>query len=202
MNVPILSPIISLTCRAMTGPTAIRACSRIFLILLLSASLNALASTPMSLKVGDVPPDAFGKSSTQEVIHLSDYRGKIVVISFWATWCGPCRKELPFLVTLQKNATREKLVVLSVNWRQNYEQFQEIKRFFKKLDTDITLISDFNGRAGVAYGVKGIPHMVIVSRDGKIAAIHVGYSEEELPLLVEEINTTWSKSAPEDSSGN
>jgi thiol-disulfide isomerase/thioredoxin len=112
MNVPVLSPIISLTCRAMTGPTAIRACSRIFLILLLSASLNALASTPMSLKVGDVPPDAFGKSSTQEVIHLSDYRGKIVVISFWATWCGPCRKELPFLVTLQKNATREKLVDL------------------------------------------------------------------------------------------
>jgi thiol-disulfide isomerase/thioredoxin len=153
------------------------------------------------LKVGDVPPDVFGKSSNGEAVHLSDYRGKIVVISFWATWCGPCRKELPMLVKLEKIATRERVVVLSVNWRQNRDVFREIKALFKKMDTDITLISDPFGIAGTAYHVKGIPHMVIVGKDGKITAIHVGYDEDELPSLVDELNTELSKTPSEGPAG-
>jgi thiol-disulfide isomerase/thioredoxin len=168
---------------------------------LLFVSLTALGSAP-NLKVGDAPPDVFGKSSTGEAVHLSDYRGRIVVISFWATWCGPCRKELPVLVNLEKKATREKVVVLSVNWRQSYDEFRQIKKIFKDMETDITLISDERGRVGDAYGVKGIPHMIIVGRDGKIAAIHVGYSESVIPLLVDEINSAWSKAPSEVSSTN
>jgi peroxiredoxin len=106
------------------------------------------------------------------------------------------------LVYLEKKATREKVVVLSVNWRQSYDEFRKIKKIFKDMGTDITLISDERGRAGEAYGVKGIPHMIIVGRDGKIAAIHVGYSEEELPLLVDEINSAWSKASLEGSNPN
>jgi len=155
-----------------------------------------------TLKVGDAPPDVFGKSSTGQVVHLSDYRGKIVVISFWATWCGPCRKELPVLVNLEKQATREKLIVLTVNWQQGYNEFRQIMKIFKDMGTDITLISDEHGRAGAAYGVKGIPHMIILGRDGRIAAIHVGYSEEQLPVLVDEINSAWSKISPEGSHPN
>jgi len=196
-----LSKGISLTRRLPTKPTVISACVGLFGMSLLLAAFNVGASAP-TLQVGDIPPDAFGKSSTGDVIHLKDYRGRIVVISFWATWCGPCRKELPILVNLQKRATKEKLVVLSVNWRQGYVEFLQIRKIFKNLSTDITLISDEHGRAGDAYGVKAIPHMVIVGRDGKIAAIHVGYSEEDVPVLVEEINSTWSKTSAQVSSGN
>ncbi|HEY6922951.1 MAG TPA: hypothetical protein VI653_05750 [Steroidobacteraceae bacterium] len=64
------------------------------------------------------------------------------------------------------------------------------------------LVSDEYGRAGNAYGVKALPHMIIVGRDGKIAAVHVGYSEEDIPLLVEEINSTWSKTSPQARSGD
>src|SRR5579864_5393061 len=108
---------------------------------------------PPTLKVGDVPPDVFGRSSTDKPIHLGDYRGRLVVVSFWATWCVPCRKELPVLVNLEKKATREKVVVLSVNWKQGREQFREIKKIFEAMHTDVTLISDESGRAGDAYGV-------------------------------------------------
>jgi len=152
---------------------------------------------PPTLKVGDVPPDVFGRSSTDKPIHLGDYRGRLVVVSFWATWCVPCRKELPVLVNLEKKATREKVVVLSVNWKQGREQFREIKKIFEAMHTDVTLISDESGRAGDAYGVKGIPHMVIVGKDGKIVAIHIGYSEAELPILVAEINSAWLKTPSE-----
>jgi hypothetical protein len=106
------------------------------------------------------------------------------------------------LVNLQKQATREKLVVLSVNWKQDYREFLQIKKIFKNLSTDITLISDEYGRTADAYGVKAIPHMIIVGRDGKIAAIHVGYSEEDVPQLVEEINATWSKTSSDPLSAN
>jgi len=202
MNASVLRPTVSLARLQTTEHTVRRACWWLLWTSLLFASLKVSAGAPMTLKVGDVPPDAFGKSSTGNVIHLTDYRDRIVVISFWATWCGPCRKELPILVNMQKRATREKLVVLSVNWRQDYNEFLQIKRTFKNLGTDITLISDEYGRAGDAYGVKAIPHMIIVGRDGKIAAIHVGYSEEDLPILVEEINSAWSKTSSEASSGN
>jgi thiol-disulfide isomerase/thioredoxin len=161
---------------------------------MLCTQLGAVASAAR-LKVGDDPPDVFGKTVARQPVHLADYRGKIVVISFWATWCGPCRKELPVLMALQKNATPEKVVVLSVNWRQSYATFRQIQNILK--DSDVTLISDESGRAGEAYGVKAIPHMIIVGRDGKIAAIHVGYSEEEIPILVKEINSTWNKTSPD-----
>jgi thiol-disulfide isomerase/thioredoxin len=150
-----------------------------------------------TLKVGDDPPDVFGKSSTGDAIHLRDYRGRIVIISFWATWCGPCRKELPMLMALQEKAAREKVVVLSVNWRQDYEVFRAVKKIFKDKGAHVTLISDESGRAGEAYGLKGIPLMVVVGRDGKIVAIHSGYSEEEIPVLIDEINSAWSAAAPQ-----
>lgn len=99
------------------------------------------------------------------------------------------------LMAVQEQATREKVVVLSVNWRQGYEEFRQIRKVFRDQGTDVTLISDERGRAGAAYGVKGIPHMIIVGRDGKIAAIHVGYSEQQLPILIDEINAAWNKTA-------
>ena len=167
-------------------------CARHLLIYLLLTSFTGLVGAA-TLNVGDAPPDVFGKSWTGEAVHLSDYRGRIVIISFWASWCGPCRKELPMLMAVQEHATRDKIVVLSVNWRQSHEEFLRIKRIFKDKATQVTLISDEHGRAGDAYGVKGIPHMIIVGRDGKIAAIHVGYSEQQIPILIDEINAAWNK---------
>lgn len=165
------------------------------LLCLLLVSLTAPANAS-DLKTGDEAPNVFGRSSTGEVVRLGDYRGRIVVISFWATWCGPCRKEIPMLMALQEQATREKLVVLAVNWRQSYETFRGIKKYFKDRAPQVTLVSDEYGRAGEAYGVKGIPHMVIVGRDGKIAAMHEGYSEQNLQTILDEINTAWRDTSP------
>ena len=142
------------------------------------------------LRVGDVPPDSLGKSSTGDKVRLSDYRGKIVIISFWASWCSPCRKELPLLALVQKKATRDKVVVFAVNWKESRDRYHDIVRAMKNVD--LTLISDEHDYFGGEYDVNAIPHMIIIGRDGRIAAIHIGYGESEIPMLVKEINGLWT----------
>jgi len=156
------------------------------LLLVLCALTAAPGYARQKLKVGDVPPPRLGRS-----VKLSDYTGRIVIISFWASWCPPCRKEMGMLAGLQRVATREKVVVFAVNWQQDPETFWKIERALHGVD--LTLISDSNGSIGRQYDVDSIPHMVIVGRDGRIAAIHVGYGESEIPALVNEINSLWTQ---------
>jgi peroxiredoxin len=161
--------------------------------LFLGFALAATAAHSGELKVGDMVPDDLGRDATGNRVHLSDYRGKLVIVSFWASWCGPCRKELPVLATIQKKGTRDKIAIFAVNWRESADQFRQIRHAFK--DIDLTLVSDESGRFGRQYGVNGIPHMVVIGRDGRIAAVHVGYGESEIPVLVDEINSLWNKPA-------
>ena len=95
------------------------------------------------------------------------------------------------LAGLQKAATRDKLDVFAVNWQQDVDVFWRIQRALHGVD--LTLVSDSSGYIGRKYDVDSIPHMVILGRDGRIAAIHVGYGESEIPALVNEINSLWTQ---------
>ena len=161
--------------------------SRILASLLLGFALLAdSAGARRLLQVGDVPPDSLGRTLKGERVKLSDYRGKVVIVTFWASWCSPCRKELQVMSNIQKHVSRDQLVIFPVNWKEDHDRFREIAKALK--DTDLSLVSDADGYYGGQYDVTGIPHMVIVGRDGRIAAIHVGYGEGEIPVLVKEIN--------------
>src|SRR5262249_28012720 len=95
---------------------------------LLGLALAATAAQAGALKVGDAAPDYLGRDGSGKQVHLSDYRGKLVIVTFWASWCTPCRKELPVLATIQKEATHDRLQVFAVNWQENRDQFLQIKR--------------------------------------------------------------------------
>ena len=138
---------------------------------------------------GDIPPPSLGRTRDGDEIDTTQYAGKVLVVTFWASWCGPCRAELPVLEGLKK-AARGSVEVVAVNI-ESREQFRALARHLSSLT--VTLTHDNGKRQHDAYGVNGIPHMVIIGRDGKILNIHRGYSEASLDGFVAEINAALAK---------
>lgn len=163
--------------------------------LLTAAPAGAKDKEP--LKAGDVPPDSLGTANTGEKVKLTDYRGKVVVVTFWASWCPPCRKELTTMAGIQKQATTNQLQVLAVNWGEDRQRYRQILYALKPVlqDAPMKLISDEYKSFGSQYGVKAIPHMVIIGRDGKIALVQEGYGEGEIPWLAARLNKLLAESS-------
>ncbi len=137
--------------------------------------------------VGSVPEDDLGKDVNGNKVRISDYHGKVVILSFWASWCGPCRKELPVLASVVKQVGPDHLQVLAINHRDELEPFRYVVNVLK--DYPITFMKrDPNSRVARKFGVKGIPRMIVIGRDGKVAADHIGYGDAVIPQLVEELN--------------
>ena len=152
-------------------------------ILCMGAVLSAQAAEP---KTGDVPPALLGKDREGEVVDLAQHRGKVVVVTFWASWCGPCRKELPGLDALQKHAGDKILKVIAVNVKDSTEDYRLMMRQMK--DYTISMTRDRSGEIAEGYGVKAYPNLWIIDPQGKVAAHHVGYGEDSLEALVNQIN--------------
>ncbi len=152
-------------------------------ILCVGAMLPVQAAEP---KTGDVPPALLGKDREGEVVDLAQHRGKVVVVTFWASWRGPCRKELPGLDALQKHAGDKILKVIAVNVKDSTEDYRLMMRQMK--DYTISMTRDRSGEIAEGYGVKAYPNLWIIDPQGKVAAHHVGYGEDSLEALVNQIN--------------
>ncbi|MEO8365561.1 MAG: TlpA disulfide reductase family protein [Pseudoxanthomonas sp.] len=136
--------------------------------------------------VGEVPPSLLGKlHGSNSEVNLADYRGKVVIVTFWASWCGPCGRELPVLAHFQQVIGRDALQVIAVNVNEPRQDFLGVLRANRKLQLDY--IHDTKDMASNQYGVESLPNMFVVGRDGKIAYGHRGYSEEVLEGFIGEI---------------
>ena len=139
-----------------------------------------------SLPVGSIPENELGKDTKGNKVRISDYHGKVVIVSFWASWCGPCKKELPVLAGVVKRVGPDHLQVIAINYRDEYEPFKYVVNVLK--DYPITFLRDANTKTAKKFDVQGIPRMIIIGRDGKVAADHTGYGESMIPELVDQLN--------------
>lgn len=156
--------------------------------------IGAAAAAQAGVVVGEPPPDLLGKNRDGAEVRVSDHRGKVVVISFWASWCAYCLKELPALEGIQNAAGSAQLQVVAVNFKEDPALYRRLSHKLK--DAQMTFTHDRSGAIGDGYGLRGLPFLVIVGRDGRVAYTHAGYGEQTLDRIIEEINDLLAEAAP------
>lgn len=117
------------------------------------------------LTVGKVAPDFDLPNLEDNYVRLSDFRGKVVFLNFWATWCKPCREEMPSMEVLYRNFKQDGLVVLAVSIDRVTTK-QEIPPFVKSLNLTFPVLIDSWGQTDKRYKLMGVPETYIIDQQG------------------------------------
>ena len=106
------------------------------------------------------------KNNFNEIIRLNDYRGKLVILNFWATWCAPCREEMPYLDTLQSIDKLEKLKIFPINVGK--EKNEKAEKFFLELKIkNLDIYFDDTIKLANLFSLRGIPTSIIINKEGE-----------------------------------
>jgi peroxiredoxin len=111
-------------------------------------------------------------------VSLEQLRGRVVFLNFWATWCVPCRAEMPAMEKLHREFNDKGLAVIAVNLRENSERVRE---FFDEMDLTFTVLLDGDGTVSEEYGVWSLPLSYFVNREGVFAGKSIGMREWDGP---------------------
>src|SRR6266446_498431 len=129
-----------------------------------------------SSETGKIAPDFALKDSTGATVKLSDYRGKVVLLNFWATWCGPCKIEIPWFIEFEKTYGGRGFAVLGVS--EDEDGWATVKPYIEQKLVNYRVAVDDGGTAKKFGGVDALPTTLLIDRDGKIAAEHVGLTSK------------------------
>lgn len=139
------------------------------------------AGRSVGLKPGEVAPDFEFSAFDGARMRLSDYRGRPVLVNFWATWCVPCRTEMPAMEVALRNHQADGLAILAVN---NGDRLQAAQRFLEKLDIKLTAYAyDPASTIAERYAILGMPTSFFVDANGVITGV---YASELSPKLIEQ----------------
>lgn len=161
----------------MTGSNPARARSRILFVLLALACLLVVLLRAITPAHADTP-----------LLDLTRFRGQVVVLDFWASWCAPCRRSIPWLNEMQAKYRDRGLVVIGVNVDQ---ERGDAERFLVDTPSHFMIVYDAGGQLPKQYGIEAMPSSFIFDRTGKLATKHVGFQnarrdeyEQELRALL------------------
>ena len=143
----------------------------------------ALAVTGRAAEAGKPAPD-FTAQSTKGEVKLADYKGKVVYVDFWASWCGPCRRSFPWMNDMQQKYGGKGLVVVGVNVDKKRA---DADKFLAQIPASFTLAFDEAGSTPSAYGVKGMPSSYLIDAGGKVVYVERGFLDEHKAELEQRV---------------
>jgi DsbE subfamily thiol:disulfide oxidoreductase len=143
---------------------------------------------PIGLEKGNLAPDFELTDMEGNPVKLSDYRGKAVLLNFWASWCPPCRAEMPHMEKLYKKYKDKKFDILAVNLTNTEKNNGDAEKFVKELGLTFTIPMDVNGAVGADYNIMAYPTSYFIDSDGVIrekvlGALNEEYMEKEIKKL-------------------
>jgi peroxiredoxin len=146
---------------------------RIILVLLTFLFLTAGAPSPWEADrlIGTKAPDFQLKDMAARTVSLSSFKGKVVLVSFWATWCPPCRAEMPALNKLYKGYRDKGLVVVAVSTDRKVEY---VKDYLGKYPVDFPVLMDSDVKVSRQYGVFSMPTSFLLDKNGIIIKRYLG----------------------------
>ncbi len=126
--------------------------------------------------VGMPTPDFSLIGINGEKVTLSDLRGRVVLLNFWATWCGPCKSEMPILERYYNRVNRDQFVVLGINFD---EPVSSVRAYSEALELTFPLLLDPGAKVQQLYRIRGYPTSIFLDVDGIIQIYHIGLLNED-----------------------
>jgi thiol-disulfide isomerase/thioredoxin len=149
-----------------------------------AASLDDLLMVPPPPALEQMVDFQLPTLAEGKTVKLSDSKGKVIVLDFWATWCGPCRAELPLLESIHKELADKGLVLLAVDFKEPRETVAE---FLKQQKLDIPVALDTDGKVANTYQLQALPTIYLIGKDGKVVAHAVGFNPADKDKLRDQI---------------
>jgi len=149
-----------------------RSITRLLALTALSAALT-LTAAAAALQSGAPAPAFQLNSNTGKPLALADFKGQIVLLNFWASWCGPCRQEMPILEQLNRQYHAKGVTLLGINVEPDSAAAVD---WLKATPVTFPILFDTDSKVSSLYEVAGMPNTVIIDRKGQVRYIHRGYS--------------------------
>jgi peroxiredoxin len=160
------------------------------------AAVLALLLVPAlagATKVGDRAPDFSLPALAGGTVKLSSLRGSVVVLDFWASWCAPCKKELPALEKLAQKwgAAKQPVIVIAVGIDKDRAKAEKQVETMKL--SSVKVLWDPDGKVPAAYDIPTMPSSFVISPTGLVKAVHAGYSGGDEKKLAAEVEALLPK---------
>jgi len=149
--------------------------------------LLSLSFTTQAENLSGAAPDFTLRSNQDKNLRLEDFRGEVVMLNFWASWCGPCRQEMPLMDEIYKEYQKFGFTILAVNVDEDSE---DADRFLKSVPVSFPVLYDNDSKISEMFDVDAMPTTVMIDRDGNKRFLHRGYKsgyEEDYKKQVKQL---------------